>query len=70
MSLLLFLFDIDWHSYVFPRLIDNAPHYFDVASFPDGETKRALQRVLNKRAGKSMRNDDDGTREKKKRKKQ
>ncbi|KAI6008787.1 P-loop containing nucleoside triphosphate hydrolase protein [Pisolithus orientalis] len=33
-------------------LLENAPFYYDVESFPDGETKRALQRVVNKRAGK------------------
>jgi pre-mRNA-splicing factor ATP-dependent RNA helicase DHX15/PRP43 len=26
--------------------------YFDIASFPDGETKRALTRIQNKRLGK------------------
>jgi pre-mRNA-splicing factor ATP-dependent RNA helicase DHX15/PRP43 len=35
-----------------PRLIEFAANYFDLASFPDGETKRALQRAWNKRAGK------------------
>ncbi|KAI6008792.1 P-loop containing nucleoside triphosphate hydrolase protein [Pisolithus orientalis] len=34
-------------------LLENAPFYYDVESFPDGETKRALQRVANKRAGKA-----------------
>ncbi|KAF7304792.1 p-loop containing nucleoside triphosphate hydrolase protein [Mycena kentingensis (nom. inval.)] len=33
-------------------LLEFAPTYFDLASFADGETKRALQRVVNKRAGK------------------
>ncbi|KAI6008788.1 P-loop containing nucleoside triphosphate hydrolase protein [Pisolithus orientalis] len=33
-------------------LLANAPFYYDVASFPNGETKRALQRVVNERAGK------------------
>ncbi|KAI6144396.1 P-loop containing nucleoside triphosphate hydrolase protein [Pisolithus tinctorius] len=33
-------------------LLANAPFYYDVESFPDGETKRALQRVVNKLAGK------------------
>lgn len=37
---------------IFPRLIEFAANYFDLASFPDGETKRALQRAWNKRAGK------------------
>ena len=34
------------------RLLEFAPVYFDIASFPDGETKRALSRVQNKRLGK------------------
>ncbi|KAG5640971.1 DEAH-box ATP-dependent RNA helicase prp43 [Asterophora parasitica] len=59
-------------------LIEYAGNYFDVASFPDGETKRALQRVVNKRAGKATGRLDGGsgngsgtdTRDKKKRKKQ
>ncbi|KAF9476307.1 P-loop containing nucleoside triphosphate hydrolase protein [Pholiota conissans] len=33
-------------------LIEFAANYFDLASFPDGETKRALQRAWNKRMGK------------------
>ena len=37
-----------------PRLIEFAANYFDLASFPDGETKRALQRAWNKRAGKDV----------------
>ncbi|KAJ4470361.1 P-loop containing nucleoside triphosphate hydrolase protein [Lentinula edodes] len=32
-------------------LLEYAPVYFDLASFPEGETKRALQRVANKRRG-------------------
>ena len=39
------------------RLLENAGSYYDVSSFPDGETKRALQRVLNKKWGK-LRTDD------------
>jgi pre-mRNA-splicing factor ATP-dependent RNA helicase DHX15/PRP43 len=35
------------------RLLEFAANYFDLATFPDGETKRALQRVQNKRAGVS-----------------
>ncbi|TDL23390.1 P-loop containing nucleoside triphosphate hydrolase protein [Rickenella mellea] len=34
-------------------LLEYAGNYFDLASFPDGETKRALQRVLNKKLGKA-----------------
>lgn len=45
--------------YWFPyRLLDYAPTYFDIKTFPDGETKRALVRVANKRAGKMDRLDE------------
>ena len=37
---------------VFSRLLDYAGNYFDLSTFPDGETKRALQRIVNKRSGK------------------
>ncbi|KAJ8519175.1 hypothetical protein ONZ45_g3814 [Pleurotus djamor] len=33
-------------------LLEFAPNYFDLSSFPDGETKRALQKTLNKKMGK------------------
>ncbi|KAF8193767.1 P-loop containing nucleoside triphosphate hydrolase protein [Pholiota molesta] len=33
-------------------LIEYAANYFDLSTFPDGETKRALQRAWNKRMGK------------------
>ncbi|PCH34705.1 nucleoside triphosphate hydrolase protein [Wolfiporia cocos MD-104 SS10] len=33
-------------------LLEYAANYYDLSSFPDGETKRALQRVANKRARK------------------
>jgi len=36
------------------RLIELAANYFDLNSFPDGETKAALQRAWNKRAGKDF----------------
>jgi len=35
-------------------LIELAANYFDLNSFPDGETKAALQRAWNKRAGKDI----------------
>jgi pre-mRNA-splicing factor ATP-dependent RNA helicase DHX15/PRP43 len=35
------------------RLLEFAPKYFDVDSFPDGETKRALVRIVNKKTGKT-----------------
>ncbi|KAF9505957.1 hypothetical protein BS47DRAFT_480082 [Hydnum rufescens UP504] len=52
-------------------LLEYSHNYFDLASFPDGETKRALQRVVAKKNGKKPRDEDSGTerREKKKRKK-
>lgn len=54
------------------RLIEYATNYFDLASFAEGETKRALQRVVNKKAGKAPGRVGAGngdTRETKKRKK-
>jgi pre-mRNA-splicing factor ATP-dependent RNA helicase DHX15/PRP43 len=42
------------------RLIEYAGNYFDLSTFPDGETKRALQRVINKKAGKSSARIDSG----------
>jgi pre-mRNA-splicing factor ATP-dependent RNA helicase DHX15/PRP43 len=53
------------------RLIEYAPTYYDLASLTDGETKRALQRVVNKRAGKGTGRVDavNDTRETKRRKK-
>ncbi|KIJ12487.1 hypothetical protein PAXINDRAFT_101199 [Paxillus involutus ATCC 200175] len=36
-------------------LLELAPVYFDIATFTDGETKRALKRVVNKQAGRSGR---------------
>ncbi|CAK5277734.1 unnamed protein product [Mycena citricolor] len=47
-------------------LLDYATNYFDLSSFPDSETKRALLKVLNKRLNKVR---DGDTRETKKRKK-
>lgn len=48
------------------RLLDFAPMYFDMSIVPDGETKRALQRVILKREGKSKGSTNDERREKKK----
>ncbi|KAF8840453.1 P-loop containing nucleoside triphosphate hydrolase protein [Paxillus ammoniavirescens] len=47
-------------------LLEYAPVYFDVSTFTDGETKRALQRVKNKKAGKSGRVEEAEARPKKK----
>ncbi|KAK0243089.1 P-loop containing nucleoside triphosphate hydrolase protein [Armillaria nabsnona] len=33
-------------------LLEHAANYFDLSTFTDGETKRALQRVVNKKSGK------------------
>ncbi|KDQ52578.1 hypothetical protein JAAARDRAFT_138414 [Jaapia argillacea MUCL 33604] len=49
-------------------LLEFATGYFDLSSFPDGETKRALQRVANKRAGRNM--PDDGSKDRRVKKKQ
>lgn len=56
-------------AHIFLRLLEYAQTYFDLSSFPDGETKRALQKVVNKRAGKANRDGADDTRAKKKQKK-
>ncbi|KZT38667.1 pre-mRNA-splicing factor ATP-dependent RNA helicase DHX15/PRP43 [Sistotremastrum suecicum HHB10207 ss-3] len=52
-------------------LLEYAPAYFDLSTFTDGETKQALQRVIIKRAGKSVIQTGSkvGRREKKKRRK-
>ncbi|CAA7263822.1 unnamed protein product [Cyclocybe aegerita] len=52
-------------------LVEFAANYFDLASFPDGETKRALQRAWAKRSGKDVSCGDgkgDGKKVSKKRK--
>ena len=30
-------------------LVDIAPHYYELANYPPGETRRALERLVNKR---------------------
>jgi pre-mRNA-splicing factor ATP-dependent RNA helicase DHX15/PRP43 len=57
------------------RLLEFAALYFDISSFPDGETKRALTRVQNKRLGKvdsrfggNGSGSDDGRKKKKQKK--
>ncbi|PPQ72131.1 hypothetical protein CVT25_008505 [Psilocybe cyanescens] len=43
-------------------LVEFAANYFDLSTFPDGETKRALQRAWNKRTGRgkgSKQNESD-----------
>lgn len=51
------------------RLLEFAPVYFDLTSFPGGEAKRILQRVAAKKAGKSGRVDEEAGPVKKKQKK-
>jgi pre-mRNA-splicing factor ATP-dependent RNA helicase DHX15/PRP43 len=53
------------------RLLEYAANYFDLSTFPDGESKNALKRIANKRAGKAGRRDEANGDEsaKKKRKK-
>jgi pre-mRNA-splicing factor ATP-dependent RNA helicase DHX15/PRP43 len=61
------------------RLLEFSGNYFEIPSFPEGETKRALQRVVNKLSGKATGkgikrlstggDEADDKREKKKRKK-
>jgi pre-mRNA-splicing factor ATP-dependent RNA helicase DHX15/PRP43 len=36
------------------RLLEYATNYFDLDEFQDGETKRALEKAANKRAGKAI----------------
>ncbi|KZT60515.1 P-loop containing nucleoside triphosphate hydrolase protein [Calocera cornea HHB12733] len=50
-------------------LLEFAPTYYDLKSFPDGETKRSLQRVLQKRQGRALSSVENG-REKKRRRQQ
>lgn len=38
----------------FCRLLEYAPSYYDLSTFTDGETKRALVRVQNKRSRKAI----------------
>jgi pre-mRNA-splicing factor ATP-dependent RNA helicase DHX15/PRP43 len=50
-------------------LLELAANYYDLTSFPDGETKHALQRVLKKQLGKSAKSvgaPDETPRKKKK----
>jgi pre-mRNA-splicing factor ATP-dependent RNA helicase DHX15/PRP43 len=37
--------------YIYFRLLEFAPFYFDLKTFPDSEMKRVLQRSLNKKLG-------------------
>ena len=50
------------------RLLEYAPLYYDMSSYPDGETKKVFQRIQMKQRGKSA-GGADGQPKKKKRKK-
>jgi pre-mRNA-splicing factor ATP-dependent RNA helicase DHX15/PRP43 len=51
-------------------LLEYAANYFDLGSFPNGETKKALQGVLNKKSGKAaVRAESNGDRPTKRQKK-
>ena len=53
-----------------PRLLEYAPQYYDLSGFPDGETKRALQKANAKRLKLSdPQRAPDAGREKKRQKK-
>lgn len=59
------------------RLLEFAAAYYDVKTFPPGETRRALERVYNKKSGGGKNSGGynsaaggDDTREKKRRKKE
>jgi hypothetical protein len=58
----------------FYRLLDFAPLYYDVNTMPDGEAKRALQRIVIKKANhassSSRRTENDQDPESKARKRQ
>lgn len=34
-----------------PRLVELAPHYFDLSNFPDCEAKRELERIIIRMRG-------------------
>lgn len=49
-------------------LLEFATSYFDLKQFPDGETKRALERIIKKKLGKAGGPNGDGGRDRKRRK--
>jgi pre-mRNA-splicing factor ATP-dependent RNA helicase DHX15/PRP43 len=49
-------------------LLDFASNYYDLSTWPEGETKRALQRIVNKRAGRADGGGGDGGHKKKRKK--
>ena len=59
------------HACALVRLLDCASSYFDLSTFPEGETKRSLQRTLSKKRGKTLAKAEDfDKRDKKRMKKQ
>jgi hypothetical protein len=50
------------------RLLEYAPSYYNVKEFPDGETKSALIRILNKKLGRRLTTNAEDQRPKKKKK--
>ena len=56
------------HCFFRYRLLEFATNYFDVSTFQDGETKRALQRLVNKRAGKDRLDTTNGENDRSKKK--
>jgi len=46
------------------RLFEFAANYFDLSQFANGETKEALRRVFDKRAGKGSRGGEERARKK------
>lgn len=56
------------HAVFCHRLLEFATSYFDLKQFPDGETKRALERIIKKKLGKTGGPNGDGGRDRKRRK--
>jgi hypothetical protein len=50
------------------RLFEYAPNYYNIKEFPDGETKSALIRILNKKLGRQLTTNAEDQRPKKKKK--
>lgn len=43
------MYGVFWLFKLIYRLIDIAPHYYDLANFPNCEAKRALEKLYKKR---------------------
>ena len=57
--------DVLWRS----RLLEYGGDYFDLKTFPDGEAKTALQRIVNRRMGKRFDEEPGPAGDRKKKKK-